>query len=584
MTISAHIFFDDAFEISDHSDDDIQVNRFVKLLITTIDEAASDVHQTNIRLRAPKKYPAPYGGRLVWTLPGKTKMIAHLKDKDRIRHRKRWSQVMYMYYLLGHRLMELPISVDRKDVIAENTYLLTLDGDIDFQPNAVTLLIDLMKKNKNLGAACGRIHPIGSGPMVWYQKFEYAIGHWLQKATEHMIGCVLCSPGCFSLFRGKGLMDDNVMRKYTTRSDEARHYVQYDQGEDRWLCTLLLQRGYRVEYSAASDAYTHCPESFNEFYNQRRRWVPSTIANIMDLLGDYKRTIKVNDNISLLYIFYQMLLIGGTILGPGTIFLMLVGAFVAAFRIDNWTSFYYNIWPILTFMFVCFTCKANIQLLLAQILSTMYALIMMAVIVGTALQLGEDGIGSPSAIFLISMVGSFFVAACLHPQEFWCIAAGIIYLLSIPSMYLLLILYSIINLNVVSWGTREVVAKKTKKEIESEKKDAVDAAKSAKQKSLLGFLQGNVGSSNDEEGSIDISVAGLFRCLLCTHGKTSDEKAQLIHIADSLDTLKKKLESLERHVDPHAHAHHHGRRRTASTGSKDHHLGSVAEVASDQDR
>ena len=70
---------------------------------------------------------------------------------------------MYMYYLLGHRLMELPISVDRKEVIAENTYLLTLDGDIDFQPAAVKLLVDLMKKNKNLGAACGRIHPVGSG-------------------------------------------------------------------------------------------------------------------------------------------------------------------------------------------------------------------------------------------------------------------------------------------------------------------------------------------------------------------------------------------------------------------------------------
>jgi hypothetical protein len=69
-----------------------------------------------------------------------------------------------------------------------------------------------------------------TGPMVWYQMFEYAIGHWLQKATEHMIGCVLCSPGCFSLFRGKALMDDNVMRKYTTASKEARHYVQYDQG------------------------------------------------------------------------------------------------------------------------------------------------------------------------------------------------------------------------------------------------------------------------------------------------------------------------------------------------------------------
>ncbi|EZA54859.1 Chitin synthase [Ooceraea biroi] len=569
-----HIFFDDAFELADHDENESQVNRFVKLLVGTLDEAASDVHQTRMHVRAPKKYPTPYGGRLVWTLPGKTKMIAHLKDKSKIRHRKRWSQVMYMYYLLGHRLMELPISVDRKEIIAENTYLLTLDGDIDFQPAAVKLLVDLMKKNKNLGAACGRIHPVGSGPMVWYQMFEYAIGHWLQKATEHMIGCVLCSPGCFSLFRGKALMDDNVMKKYTTKSDEARHYVQYDQGEDRWLCTLLLQRGYRVEYSAASDAYTHAPEGFNEFYNQRRRWVPSTIANIMDLLMDAKRTIKINDNISLLYISYQILLMGGTILGPGTIFLMLVGAFVAAFKIDNWTSFYYNIIPILLFMIVCFTCKANVQLLCAQILSTAYAMIMMAVIVGTALQLGEDGIGSPSAIFLISLSSSFFIAACLHPQEFWCIVPGIIYLLSIPSMYLLLILYSIINLNVVSWGTREVQTKKTKKELEEEKRQAEEAKRKAKQKSLLGFLQNGAGTNDDDQGSIEISLAGLFKCLLCTHGKPSAEKQQLVAIAESLEQLGKRLETIERAVDPHAS----GRRRASSVGSRTaDHLGAIGE-------
>lgn len=115
--------------------------------------------------------------------------------------------------------------------ISHNTFLLALDGDIDFQPESVHLLVDYMKKNKTLGAACGRIHPIGSGAMAWYQVFEYAVGHWLQKATEHVIGCVLCSPGCFSLFRACALMDDNVMAKYTTVSEEARHYVQYDQGE-----------------------------------------------------------------------------------------------------------------------------------------------------------------------------------------------------------------------------------------------------------------------------------------------------------------------------------------------------------------
>jgi hypothetical protein len=45
----------------------------------------------------------------------------------------------------------------------ENTYLLALDGDVDFRPEAVRLLVDRMKKNKKVGAACGRIHPIGSG-------------------------------------------------------------------------------------------------------------------------------------------------------------------------------------------------------------------------------------------------------------------------------------------------------------------------------------------------------------------------------------------------------------------------------------
>lgn len=521
------------------------VNRFVKQLVQVIDVAASNVHQCNIRLKPPKKYPTPYGGRLEWTLPGGNKLTAHLKDKIKIRHRKRWSQVMYMYYLLGHRLMELPIDVNRKAIMAENTYILTLDGDINFRPHAVQLLVDLMKKNKNLGAACGRIHPIGSGLMAWYQKFEYAVGHWLQKATEHMIGCVLCSPGCFSLFRAKALMDDNVMRKYTTKSDEAVHYVQYDQGEDRWLCTLLLQRGYRVEYSAASDAYTHCPEGFSEFYTQRRRWAPSTMANIMDLLGDYKRTIAVNDHISFPYIIYQGMLMIGTILGPGTIFLMLVGAMVAVFRISNWYSFTLNLIPILLFMIICFCCKNEVQIFVAQIMSAAYALLMMAVFVGTAIQMTEDGLASPSAIFFCALSGSFVVAALLHPQEFSCLGPAFLYLLSIPCMYLLLIIYSLINMNVVTWGTRETQTKKTKKELEEERK----AEEELKKKSILSFLNMSPDGKSDE-GSIVFSLANLFKCMFCTYPKTNEEAIHLIRIEDHLKELSSKMNHIEKVLEP----------------------------------
>ena len=95
----------------------------------------------------------------------------------------------YMYYLLGYRLAaRKDLDELRKQKIANNTFILALDGDINFQPSAVHLVVDLMKTNQKLGAACGRVHPIGSGLIVWYQKFEYAIGHWLQKAAEHVFG------------------------------------------------------------------------------------------------------------------------------------------------------------------------------------------------------------------------------------------------------------------------------------------------------------------------------------------------------------------------------------------------------------
>jgi chitin synthase len=61
--------------------------------------------------------------------------------------------------------MELPIHKIRKAVIARNTFILALDGDIDFKPEAMLLLLDRMRKDPKLGAACGRIHPMGEGKL-----------------------------------------------------------------------------------------------------------------------------------------------------------------------------------------------------------------------------------------------------------------------------------------------------------------------------------------------------------------------------------------------------------------------------------
>ena len=93
-------------------------------------------------------------------------------------------------------------------------------------------------------------------------------------------------------------------------------------------------------------------------------------------------------------------------------------------------------------------------------MSAIYAVIMMAVIVGTTIQVAEDSWTSPNAVFLMLLFSIFIIAAITHPQEFWCLVPGMLYFLTIPSGYLLLLIYSLCNLNIVSWGTREVEKKK----------------------------------------------------------------------------------------------------------------------------
>uniref|UniRef100_K1PNU5 Uncharacterized protein n=1 Tax=Magallana gigas TaxID=29159 RepID=K1PNU5_MAGGI len=180
-TFEAHIPFDDAME-TNKATNTRGPNDFVRQFMEIVNEAGGAFYNRKIMLNPPQKYVTPYGGRLEWKLPGENKLVVHLKDKDKIRHKKRWSQIMYMYYFIGYELLmkdRNPTTIpnpnfddstsifellsDEIKQKAENTYILALDGDVDFQPEAIQLLIDRMKINPKVGATCGRIKPEGSG-------------------------------------------------------------------------------------------------------------------------------------------------------------------------------------------------------------------------------------------------------------------------------------------------------------------------------------------------------------------------------------------------------------------------------------
>ncbi|VDH91877.1 chitin synthase, partial [Mytilus galloprovincialis] len=474
FNLEAHIFFDDAFDENKVG----HVNSFVKTLIDVFQDVRGQFKMENSHLprdssddNLEEYFRTPYGGRMHWKLPYGNTIIVHLKDKQEIRRKKRWSQIMYLYYILDWCLTKNfeGTKGSKKEIAhiaeeAKTSYILVLDGDVDFEPEAVLSLMRRMEKSNLVGAACGRIHPIGSGPMVWYQMFEYAVSHWLQKATEHVTGCVLCSPGCFSLFRGSAILKNNVLEKYTKEASTAAQLVQYDQGEDRWLCTLVLKQGWKIEYCAESDAKTFAPEGFTDFYKQRRRWTPSTLANIIDLILDWKNLTKNNENISMLYIIYQVFLLISTLITPGTIFMLILGGIIVGFDvIPPWLALVLNIAPVGIFLLMCLYTSEERQIQFAAILSSIYSLVMVIVLIGVIQEAVDEGWCSITAIFLLFVAGVFIIATLLHPKEWYCLLPGLLYFVGIPSMSMLMVFYSLGNLHKISWGTRETESDVTEK-------------------------------------------------------------------------------------------------------------------------
>ena len=278
----SHIFFDGAITGT-------QIKEFGNQLLSLLTETL------HVKLQDGKREKAPYGYRLTWNIGPSAKMpfTVHFKDPDLIKPKKRWSQVMYMNYVMNYR-------IKKEKLNPKNTFILTTDADIDFTPQSVDILLNILSSHAQVGAVSARTHPKGFGLIYWYQIFDYAIRHWFQKPAEHIFGCVLCSPGCFSIFRCSAL--EEVLDEFSSEVVRAYEFLMKDMGEDRWLCTLLIKKGWRLEYCAISEDQTYCPIEFGEFFKQQRRWILSTIANLLQIMIKTVSITRRNNSISILFI------------------------------------------------------------------------------------------------------------------------------------------------------------------------------------------------------------------------------------------------------------------------------------------
>ncbi|KAL7751349.1 ATP-dependent RNA helicase [Sorochytrium milnesiophthora] len=177
--------------------------------------------------------------------------------------------------------------------------VLMVDADTKVMPDSLGRMVACMARDQAVMGLCGetRIENKTDSWVTRIQVFEYYISHHLGKAFESIFGGVTCLPGCFCMYRikarkGEGfwvpiLCSPAIVNEYSENVVETLHKKNLLLlGEDRFLSTLMLRTFPKRKMMFVPKALcrTTVPDKLDVLLSQRRRWINSTIHNLMELV------------------------------------------------------------------------------------------------------------------------------------------------------------------------------------------------------------------------------------------------------------------------------------------------------------
>ncbi|KAH3782572.1 hypothetical protein DPMN_160489 [Dreissena polymorpha] len=244
--------------------------------------------------------------------------------------------------------------------------------------------------------------------------------------------------------------------------------------------THKVKCGWKIEYCAAAENSTYCPDDFDEFFKQRRRWIVSTLANMMVFIGDWRTVREKNHHLSILFILYQLLLMLSALIGPSSVILVISGGLNYAWDVSSVDSLIIQGIVCIAYIIWCLLTSSKKQLWVSKLYTLVYAVIMSAVVLGIVIHvildfkshasptedinatttfrptnISPDIKFSATTVYLGFMITLFLLTGLLHLKEFFNLFHGFWYLLFLPAGYLILTLYSICSITDITWGTRE---------------------------------------------------------------------------------------------------------------------------------
>ncbi|CAO3646157.1 unnamed protein product [Cunninghamella blakesleeana] len=209
---------------------------------------------------------------------------------QRVLFNDRFSELDYDLFWKMTLLME-GVTPDKFELV------LMVDADTKVLPESLTYMVATMANDITIMGLCGETK-IANKTASWVtaiQVFEYYISHHYTKAFESLFGIVTCLPGCFSMYRIKApknggwvpiLANPDIIMEYNQNEVHTLHEKNLLLlGEDRFLSTLMLRSFPRRQMMFVPQALckTVVPDTFSVLLSQRRRWINSTVHNLMEL-------------------------------------------------------------------------------------------------------------------------------------------------------------------------------------------------------------------------------------------------------------------------------------------------------------
>nr|ACV03807.1 chitin synthase protein [Monascus ruber] len=218
---------------------------------------------------------------------------------------KRDTQILLLRFLnrVHHRAPMSPLELEMfhqiNNIIGVDPelyeYCFMVDADTSVKEDSLNRLVAACANDAKIAGICGETSLQNEQRSWWtmIQVYEYYISHHLAKAFESLFGSVTCLPGCFCMYRlrtaDKGrplIISDKLIEEYSDNDVDTLHKKNLlSLGEDRYLTTLMTKHFPSMSYKFIPDAYasTAAPETWSVLMSQRRRWINSTVHNLVEL-------------------------------------------------------------------------------------------------------------------------------------------------------------------------------------------------------------------------------------------------------------------------------------------------------------